>query len=118
MLAVFEPAMVLFALLMLIVAVHPQIHTGWLGSIGCVLMGVAAFLAVDNASLAYVEGTKRLLLLLCGGVGMVVVNIFWMLYRASVPVEKFKHPLRRRTDFNEFDEAPRAAALQPAKGSR
>jgi hypothetical protein len=100
---IYVPAMALFALMMGFVAVHPHIHTGTVGAVGCIVMSGASVLAMDVSTFASVPGTMRAFLIMCAGVGLVVANLFWMLYKASKPVERFKHPLRRSTDFQLDD---------------
>jgi hypothetical protein len=90
------------------VARSRTIYTGVIGTLGCLTMGVAAILAIDDATISNVQSTERVLMLFCGGAALGMLHAYRAIRRAGGgPVAG--HPRRRRTDFGGLDQGERGA---------
>ena len=94
----FNYLMSAFAGLMWWVVLYRPIHTGFLGSTGCLGMSVCAIMAVDDNAFASVSSTESLFLGFCGGVGLVLAHVVLCLRKARNP-NPDKAPQRRRGDW-------------------
>lgn len=103
----FNSAMAVFAVVMLLVWISRPIHTGLLGSLGCVVMAATAGMAMDDSLFRDIENIQWTLVgfalgaLLC--VAHLVVMIVRSKVRRGVPINV---PHRRDADLDTFDEAP------------
>ena len=97
--------MVAFFGAMVGVVLYKPVHTGLLGSLGCVFMGASALLACDDSMYTSVEHIQGAILLFCAGAGMAALHAVLTVSRAKMDGPD-NVPRRRRTDYGEFDEHP------------
>ena len=105
----FNVAMSMFALIMLAVWMSKPIHTGFLGSLGCVVMAASAAMSIDDSLLNSVENIQMTMVCFAIGALLCVAHLVLLILRAKirhgVPINV---PHRRETDVDAFDEEPQA----------
>jgi hypothetical protein len=96
-----------FAVILVLAVLAKPIHTGFIGSLGCLMMAVGSLVATDDSTFNSVRDVQEVVMLLVGGAVLVAFHLarsWWRAHRAPLSV-----PHRRRTDFGDLDE-PKAGA--------
>jgi len=106
----FDWSMGAFALATVMIVLARPIHTGFVGSLGLLMMGGGALMATDDSTFQSIENVQEIILFMLAGAALFAIHrlkVWWRTHRAPLNV-----PHRRRTDFGTLDEGegPKAGA--------
>jgi len=102
MAVVFDWFMGVFAVMLVLAILAKPIHTGFIGSLGCLMMAIGSLIATDDSTFNSVRDVQEVVMLLVGGALLVAFHLaraWWLAHRSPLSV-----PHRRRTDFGALDE--------------
>jgi hypothetical protein len=97
----------LFDLIML----WKHLPTGVFGSMGCVVMALAAVFSIDYTQLTTLYSARTIIVMFIAGVTLIAVEAIYRAARSRLPPDARRR--RRRTDWGDLDTRPNVPMLHP-----
>jgi hypothetical protein len=102
-----------FVLACLAIWKYPPIHTGTFGSLGLVVMAIAAVFSMDDGLYGSPDSIKWCFVTLMGGAGLVMLHVLFSVQKMlrHMPRHASEVPLRRSTDYGDLDDGDRSHGM-------
>jgi hypothetical protein len=107
----FELLMAGFFALMVFCVLWKHLPTGVMGSLGCVVMALAAVFSIDYTQLTTLYSARTIIVMFAAGVALIAMEAIYRATRSRLPPNARRR--RRRTDWGDLDTQPNVPMLHP-----